>query len=109
MKLGIHRQTKEQRIQNGKKAIEKHRELGVGVLYMTKKQRQDAARKSLPTRRKLKVGIHGLTSEQLSENAKKTNSQKWMCLETGHISNSGGLSNYQKARGIDTSKRKRIE
>jgi hypothetical protein len=31
-----------------------------------------------------------------------------MCLETGHISTPGGLARFQNARGIDTSKRKRI-
>jgi hypothetical protein len=41
--------------------------------------------------------------------SKKTNSQKWMCLETGYITTSGPLTSYQNARGIDTSKRKRIE
>jgi hypothetical protein len=40
--------------------------------------------------------------------SKKTNAQKWMCEETGHISTPAGLSNYQRARGIDTSKRRRI-
>lgn len=39
---------------------------------------------------------------------KDANLQKWQCLETGHISNPGGLSHYQKARGIDTTKRVRI-
>ena len=109
LKLGIHGFTAEQKTENGKKAIERHRELGVGVLYMTREQRQDAGRKGVITKRKLKVGIHGLTSEQLSENAKKTNSQKWMCLETGYITNPGSLTGYQRARGIDTSKRIRIE
>lgn len=35
--------------------------------------------------------------------------EKWMCLETGFITNPGNLTRYQRARGIDTSKRKRIE
>jgi hypothetical protein len=34
---------------------------------------------------------------------------KWICLETGHITTSGPLTRYQRARGIDTSKRKRLE
>lgn len=38
-----------------------------------------------------------------------TNLQKWACLETGFITNPGNLTKYQKARNIDTSKRKRIE
>jgi hypothetical protein len=62
--------------------------------------------------KKLKRGIHGLTPEEMSENgkkgSKKTNSQMWICLETGYVSNSGALSNYQKKRSIDTSKRRRI-
>jgi hypothetical protein len=65
----------------------------------------------------LGIGIFGLTSEQKSEVSKKggeiggrnTSSQRWMCLETGYVSNPGGLSNYQRKRGIDTSQRKRIE
>jgi hypothetical protein len=32
-----------------------------------------------------------------------------MCSETGYITTSGPLSIYQRKRGIDTSKRKRIE
>ena len=41
--------------------------------------------------------------------SKKTNTQKWMCLETGYITNSGALTMYQKAKGIDTTKRERLE
>ena len=55
-----------------------------------------------------KTGIYALTTEQLSENAKKTNSQRWICLETGFITSPAALGRYQKAKGIDTSKRKRI-
>jgi len=54
------------------------------------------------------VAIFALTKEQLSNQGKKTNAQKWLCLETGFITNSGNLTQYQRARGIDTSKRKRI-
>lgn len=56
----------------------------------------------------LKLGIHSLTKEQRSDNSKITNSQKWMCLETGFVSTSGALSRYQIKRGIDTSKRIQI-
>jgi hypothetical protein len=41
--------------------------------------------------------------------AKITNSQKWMCTETGYVSTPGGLSSYQKSKGIDISKRVKIE
>ena len=56
----------------------------------------------------MSVGVHGQSKEQLIELGKKTISQKWKCTITGHISNPGGLSNYQKKRGIDTSNRIRI-
>jgi hypothetical protein len=39
---------------------------------------------------------------------KTTSSQKWICLETGFVANAGNLTKYQKARGIDTSKRVKI-
>ena len=62
--------------------------------------------------KELGLGIHSQTKEKRIENGKKaakiTNSQRWMCLETGFITTSGNLSKYQKARNIDTSKRKRI-
>ncbi len=49
------------------------------------------------------------TPESRSKGAKTTNSQKWKCLVTGHVSSPGSLSNYQKARGIDTSLRERVK
>ncbi len=68
------------------------------------------------TRKKLSEIYKGKKRENLSieakakisENGKKICSQKWMCLETGYITNSGALTHYQKARDIDTSQRKRI-
>ena len=35
------------------------------------------------------------------EGSRKARAQKWKCLVTGYISNSCGLSNYQKGRGIN--------
>ena len=62
------------------------------------------------------TGFYNRTSKQHSEDSIKggkiggkiTNSQRWVCLETGYVSNAGALSHYQNHRGIDTSKRKRI-
>jgi hypothetical protein len=82
-KLGVHGRTKEQMSEDGK--------MGGKITFENK------------------IGCFSITPKKRKEINKKTNAQKWMCLETGHISNSGGLSRYQKARGIDTSKRKRIE
>jgi hypothetical protein len=74
----------------------------------TREKLSKAGKKGSAKNKENKVGIFSLTKEQLSENAKKANSQKWMCLETNYISNSAGLTIYQKKRDIDTSKRKRI-
>jgi hypothetical protein len=43
-----------------------------------------------------------------SETSKKVASQRWKCLETGFITNTGNLTKYQRKRGIDTSERIRI-
>jgi len=64
----------------------------------------------------LGIGIHGQSKEKMTENGrrggkiggKKTSSQRWMCLETGFITNAGALSNYQKKNGIDITKRVRV-
>ena len=55
-----------------------------------------------------RIGCFALTPEERKEVVAKTNSQKWICTETGFITTSGPLTRYQKARNIDTSKRKRI-
>ena len=83
MKLGIHSLPPEQIIKNAKKGGNITKELGIGV--------------------------HSLTTEERSKIMTETNKQKWMCLETGYVTNSGALTKYQRKRGIDTSKRKQIE
>ena len=84
--MGIHAQTPEQRIENGKTGGNKVKELG--------------------------IGIHAQTPEQRIENSKKggaiSGNQKWKCLETGFIMNAGNLTKYQRERGIDTSQRVRV-
>ena len=44
-----------------------------------------------------------------SKGGRSTSSQKWRCLETGHITTPGALTNYQRKRGISTDLRERIE
>jgi len=67
-----------------------------------------SGRKGAEKTKELGLGIHALTLEERKENSKKVNSQKWMCEETGYITTSGPLTNYQRAKGIDTSKRIKI-
>ena len=49
-----------------------------------------------------------IPKETRAANGKATGGQQWQCLVTGHVSNPGNLSKYQKARGIDTSMRVRV-
>ena len=111
---------KEQKIKNSKKGGkisgkitgQKTYELGVGVHGRTKEQMSEDGKKGAQKTKELGIGIYAITKEQKIQIGKKStkiiNSQKWMCTETGYISTPGGLSSYQRARGIDTSKRKRI-
>lgn len=52
-----------------------------------------------------KQGLDPKELEAMRERIKPLNSNKWMCLETGYISTAAGLHSYQRARGIDPSKR----
>ena len=81
----------------------------IGIHGLTPEQRKEKYKNNGKKTSQLKKGIHALTKEQRSEHARKINAQKWLCLETGFITNAGNLSQYQRARGIDTSKRKRLE
>ena len=111
-KSGIFGATKEQLQEYGRKSYE----LGVGLHSLTKEEKIEVSKKGGETARDMEVGIFGLNEEQRKENAGKggkvggkiTSSQKWMCLETGYVSNPGVLTLYQNRKGIDTSKRIRI-
>ena len=118
--LGICGLSKEQRVKNAKKQHlqltdkEKHSLYEKGLGKLTKEQRVEIYEKGLGKLSKeelqenYKRGIGKLTKEQRIENSKKGAYQKWQCLETGFITNAGNLTQYQKSRGIDTSKRIRI-
>jgi hypothetical protein len=98
---GIHAQTFEEHSEKGKKL----RDEGKGIFSLTTEEKRQIVKKNYEE----KKGIFSLTSKQMSETGKKVASQKWVCLETGFITNAGNLTQYQRARGIDTSKRVRIE
>jgi len=90
-KKGIFSRSKEQMTIDGRKSAEKQKELGIGLYGLTFEQRSKIGKK------------YG------KQNAKKLNSQKWRCTVTGKISTYGPLTLYQKKRGIDTSKRIRVD
>lgn len=99
----------ERRREIGKKSGKYCVENKIGFHSFNQEQRKEVGRRMGTKNYKNKVGIHALTKEQRSENARRNNSQKWLCLETGFTANAGNLSQYQRARGIDTSQRMRIE
>ena len=114
---GICALTKEQRIENGKKYNHlggyKSKKLKVGIHGLSKEERVENSKKMQKICKENKTGIWKFTEEERKqrfyENCGNVNKIKWMCLETGHISTPGPLTNYQRARDIDTSKRKRVE
>ena len=107
--IGVCGMTYEQRKLNGIKSGLKTKDLKIGIHGLSTEQLSEAGKKGGLSNKENKTGVCGLDAKQLRENVKKTNSQKWMCLETGFITNSGSLSRYQKSRNINTNKRLRIE
>jgi hypothetical protein len=115
-RMGIHSHSSKEKANNGRKGAKKahktQQKLGIGFWGLTLEQRQENARKGDVKRREQGVGLYGLTTKEKSEagkkSAQKLHSERWVCLETGHITNAGALTRYQKHRGIDISKRERI-
>ena len=83
-------------------------EMGIGIHALTKEEKGAAGKKGGLKNKENGTGICGISLEQRSKTTTKTNLQRWICTETGFVTNAGNLSRYQRARGIDTSKRKRI-
>lgn len=84
-------------------------ENNLGIHGINDEQRRELGRKSGRYCKENGLGIFAETKEDRSKRTTQTNYQKWMCLETGFVTNAGNLSRYQMRRGIDKSKRVRIE
>ena len=106
--VGIFSLTPEEKSENSKKSGKRAKELGVGIFSRTPEQISEDGKKGGKKTYELKVGVFSISPEERSKITQKVNSQKWECLETGFVSTSGPLTNYQRNRGIDTSKRKKI-
>lgn len=104
-KKGAHSLTEEQKSLIGKKTYLERK----GIHSLSREKIIKNAISGGKKAKELGVGIHAETKEERSKRCTKTNYQKWMCLETGFITNAGTLSRYQKSRGIDKTKRVRIE
>ena len=111
-KTGVCGRSKEKMSEDGKKATKRARELGVGLYGLSSKEKSEAGKIGGKKIKELGIGIFGMSLEERkkvsSKSGKEVGKQKWVCLETGFITTPGALGRYQKARGIDTSKRKRI-
>jgi hypothetical protein len=77
----------------------------IGIYALTDDERKELGKKSGKYCKENGLGIFAETKEDRSKRTTQTNYQKWMCLETGFIANAGNLSRYQMRRGIDKSKR----
>ena len=123
--IGIFSLTKEDRVKNGRKggliSGNNNKKNKTGFCGRSKEKMSIDGRKAGKIGGKVsgkltyknRTGIHGLSKEETKRNAsmggKVISSQRWKCLVTGFISTAGALGNYQKARGIDTSQRVRVE
>jgi hypothetical protein len=116
-RIGIFNLTPEQNREKSQKAGQTTFERGAGVFSAsseqlaewTKLQSHEAKVRGGRAVFEAKTGCFSLTREERLEVVNRVNSQRWKCLVTGHISTPAGLSAWQKARGIDTSLRERIE
>ena len=110
---GVCGRSKEKMSEDGKGATKRARELGVGLYGLSSKEKSEAGKIGGKKIKELGIGIFGMSPEERkkvsSKSGKEVGKQKWVCLETGFITTPGALGRYQKARGIDTSKRKRID
>lgn len=117
-KSNIGRKWSEESLENISKVRKEMYKNGLGALAnLTPEQRREATKKANETNKRNKTGAWGLTTEERKERGEKNyhrtlgivNSTMWKCLITGKIANAGALTNYQKARGIDTTQRERVE
>jgi general stress protein YciG len=112
-------------LENCKKGGNKHKENKTGICGRSPEKMSEDGKKGGKISGKIygkivgnkhkenKTGIFGRSPEKMSEDSKKggktTSSQKWQCTETGYISTACGLTHYQNKRGIDTSKRIKVD
>jgi hypothetical protein len=113
-KIGIHGLTFAERSRRSKEIGLRHKENKTGYCGLSFEERSEygkiGGKKAVETNKKNETSFWDVNLQSIlgKRGAKKTNSQKWKCTETGFISNPGNLTQYQRARGIDTSKREKI-
>lgn len=107
-KTGIFSLTKQQLIDNGIVNGHNAKKNKTGIFSIPKAKRSQLSKDIGLRHKENGTGVCGMSLDQRIQNGIKSGTQKWQCLETGYISNAGGLHCYQKKRGIDPTKRKQI-
>ena len=107
-RTGFFAQTPEEWSTHNRKNGLKSYENGTGVFSRTLEKMKEEGRRAGLKCKENRTGFFAQTPEEWSETGRKSASQRWECLETGYTSNAPGLSTYQRNRGIDISKRKKI-
>lgn len=106
--VGIFGMTAEEKKELGRRNGERCKSSGTGVCGLSPSRRREIANKVAEDR----LGIHSLTKEQRQANAKKASEQKWVSTHPDfdpYVSSAAGLSHWQKARGIPTHYREKLE
>jgi hypothetical protein len=84
-----------------------------GLSFITPQILSENGKKNMTPEKARGYGKRNMTPEKArgygKANGKESCGQRWKCLVTGYVSNPGGLSAYQKSRGIDTSLRAKVE
>jgi hypothetical protein len=106
--IGFYKIPKEDKVKIGRINGLRNKELKLGIFAMSPEEKSKVSKKAIETQKRNNTGFYGIPKEKRSNTMKEVNSQKYKCLVTGFITNPGALSSYQKARGIDTSLRERV-
>ena len=120
-KIGIFARSPEKMIEDAKKGGKisgnKSKKNKTGICGLSLEERSEAGKKggkiSGNKSKENKTGIFGRSPKKMTEDCRKagktTSSQKWQCTQTGYTSTACGLTHYQNKRGIDTSKRIKVD
>ena len=102
---------RETQVKNGIRESRRRKESGQPqFLGLTLEEKQTLGRKVGEYSWKNKTGsFTPEITEQRHNKLREMNKTKWRCLVTGFVTSPGPLSRYQKARGIDTSLREKVE
>lgn len=113
LKIGFWGLSTEKRSEIGKKggsvSGKNHKKNKSGFFAISPEEKSEISKRGGTTTKEKNVGIFSIPYDKMCERNLKNSLQKWKCLETGFITNAGNLTKYQRKRGIDTTKRIKLE